>query len=289
MHSRILAIIQARMSSSRLPGKVLLDIAGQPMLVRVVERVWRAETVDEVVVATTSDPSDDAVEALCKAHGYLFSRGSAHDVLDRYYQAARRFGGEVIIRITADCPLIDPGVIDMVVNAFLGREVVSHQPPAISIRQSKPGVQRSEVSQQKSIVEEKSTPWDFAANRLPPPWKRTFPIGLDTEVCTFRALERAWREAREPHQREHVMPYLYEREGRFRVLVVDHNPDYGSMRWTVDTSEDLELVRQIYAHFEGREDFTWYEILSLFQRHPELAQINTDVQPKTVHDVDARR
>ena len=256
MHSRIFAIIQARMSSSRLPGKVLLDIAGQPMLVRVVERVRRAETVDEVVVATTSDLSDDAVEALCKTRGYLYSRGSTHDVLDRYYQTARRFGGEVIVRITADCPLIDPGVIDIVVNAFLG---------------------------------EKSTPWDFAANRLPPPWKRTFPIGLDTEVCTFRVLERAWREAREPHQREHVMPYLYEREGRFRVLVVDHTPDYGSLRWTVDTSEDLELVRQIYAHFEGSEHFTWYKILSLLQRHPELAQINTDVQHRTVHDVDARR
>jgi spore coat polysaccharide biosynthesis protein SpsF len=256
MHSRILAIIQARMSSSRLPGKVLLDIAGQPMLVRVVERVRRAETVDEVVVATTSDASDDSVEALCKARGYLYTRGSTHDVLDRYYQAARQFGGEVIVRITADCPLIDPGVIDMVVNAFLG---------------------------------EKSTPWDFAANRLPPPWKRTFPIGLDTEVCTFRSLERAWREASEPHQREHVMPYLYEQEGRFRVLVVDHDPDFGSMRLTVDTSEDLELVRQIYAYFAGHEDFTWYEIISLFQRHPELAQINTGVRPKTVHDVDVRR
>jgi spore coat polysaccharide biosynthesis protein SpsF len=89
---------------------------------------------------------------------------------------------------------------------------------------------------------------------------------LDIEVCTFRALERAWREASEPHQREHVMPYLYEQEGRFRVLVVDHNPDYGSMRWTVDTPEDLELVRQIYAYFEGREDFTWYEVINLFQR-----------------------
>ena len=289
MQSRILAIIQARMSSRRLPGKVLLDIAGQPMLVRVVERVQRAETVDEVVVATTSDPSDNAVEALCKGRGYLYSRGSAHDVLDRYYHAGRQFGGEVIIHITADCPLIDPGVIDIVVNAFLGRDVVSRQPPSISSRQSKLSVQRSEVRQQKSIVEEKSAPWDFAANRLPPPWKRTFPIGLDTEVCTFRALERAWREASEPHQREHVMPYLYEREGRFRVLLVDHDPDYGALRWTVDTSEDLDLVRQIYAQFEGREDFTWYEILNLFQRHPELAQINTDVQHKTVHDVDDRR
>ena len=261
MPPRILAIIQARMASSRLPGKVLLDIAGQPMLVRVVERVRKAETVDEVVVATTDDSSDDLVEALCKARGYPCSRGSIHDVLDRYYQAARQFRGDVIVRITADCPLIDPGVIDKVVSAFLGEELASGQPLA----------------------------WDFAANRLPPPWKRTYPIGLDTEVCTFRALERAWREAGEPHQREHVMPYLYEQEGRFRVLVVDHDPDYGAMRWTVDTAEDLELVRQIYTYFEGRDNFTWHAILDLIQHHPELAMINTDVQHRTMFDVDDRR
>jgi spore coat polysaccharide biosynthesis protein SpsF (cytidylyltransferase family) len=118
----------------------------------------------------------------------------------------------IVVRITADCPLIDPVVIDQVVDALFGGQPVPQ--------------------------------WDFTTNRLPPPWKRSYPIGLDVEVCTFAALEKAWKEAKGAHQREHVMPYLYEQEGRFRVLVLDHKPNYGHMRWTVDTSEDLELIRR---------------------------------------------
>lgn len=261
---KIVAIIQARMGSSRLPGKVLLDIADQPMLARVVERTRQARTVDEVVVATTTDTSDDAVAKLCQRRGYAYYRGSLYDVLDRYYQTAKNFAAEVIVRITADCPLIDPGVIDRTVQEFLHADV------------------------------------DFAANRLPPPWGRTYPIGLDTEVCTFAALERAWREADLPHHREHVMPYLYEPttsnqqlpggslSTTFRVLVVNHDVDYGHLRWTVDTAEDLEFVRQIYAHFPGRDNFSWLDVLELVHDHPELGQINADVQHKTLRDVDER-
>lgn len=260
---RTIAIIQARMNASRLPGKVLLDIAGQPMLVRVVERARRAELVDEVMVATTIDPSDDPVEALCQERGYLCFRGSAQDVLDRYYQAARLGKAEVVVRLTADCPLIDPGVIDTVVDAFFGER-------------------------NSGTFASEDLPWDFAANRLPPPWMRTYPIGLDVEVCSFQALERAWQEAKQTHQREHVMPYLYEQEGRFRVLVVDHDPDFGSLRWTVDTPEDLELVRLVYTHFQGRDDFTWTEVLHLFEQNPDLVQINAGVRPKSVREVDPR-
>jgi spore coat polysaccharide biosynthesis protein SpsF len=274
MHARTIAIIQARMGSSRLPGKVLLDIAGQPMLERVVERARRAKTLDGVAVATTADPTDDAVSALCIERGYPYYRGSLHDVLDRYYQAARALNAEIIVRLTADCPLIDPSVIDETVNAFLGntsRETGTvNQQPLIAMRNSQ-------------------FPYDFAANRLPPPWHRTYPIGLDVEVCTFQALERAWKETTKPHHREHVMPYLYEEEGRFRILQVNHDPDYGTLRWTVDTSEDLELVRQIYARFPGRDDFTWLEVLALFEREPELAQINAQVQHKSLTDIDERR
>jgi spore coat polysaccharide biosynthesis protein SpsF len=126
--------------------------------------------------------------------------------------------------------------------------------------------------------------WDFAANRLPPPWHRTFPIGLDTEVCTFAALERAWKKATKPHQREHVMPYLYEREGRFRVLRIDHEPDYGHLRWTVDTLEDLEFVRQVYAFFGGRDDFSWLDVLELIENKPELMEINAGVRHKALLD-----
>lgn len=278
---RILAIIQARISSTRLPGKIILDIGGQPMLVRVAERTRRAKTISKVVIATTKDSSDDIVEELCAKHGYLFYRGSQYDVLDRYYQAARQFNADVIVRVTGDCPMIDPQIIDETVTAFLGNN----------------GMQIQKTS---------AFPWDLATNRLPPPCHRTYPIGLDTEVCTFQALERAWKEANQPYQREHVMPYLYDPEravifrlsdiGKnksvpssfFRVLCLEHDPDYGSYRWTVDTPEDLELARQIYAHFSNRDDFTWHDILDLFQQKPELAAINSRVLHKGAKDIDPR-
>jgi spore coat polysaccharide biosynthesis protein SpsF len=273
---RILAIIQARMASSRLPDKVLLDIGGQPMLTRVVERVRRAKTVDEVVVATTVEPADDAIAAFCAQQGYLWARGSLHDVLDRYYQAARQFGAEVIVRITADCPVIDPKLVDEAVMAFL------------------------------------NNPYDFVANRLPPPWPRTYPIGLDTEVCSFELLEKAWKEAVLPYQREHVMPFIYDHGVvidsltkalldppvsvklqhtgiPFRILLLNHTPSYGDLRWTVDTPADLELLRQVYARFSGCDDFTWQEVLALFEREPELARINAQVTHKDYRQVDHRR
>jgi len=259
------AIIQARMASSRLPDKVLLDIGGEPMLVRVYQRTQRARWVDQVVVATTTDPGDDPIAELCSSRGYPYVRGSATDVLDRYYQAARQFDATVIVRITADCPLIDPDVIDITVAALYGRK------PADLKRMGNDTPLR-----------------DFAANRLPPPWKRTYPIGLDTEVCTFEALEKAWEQADQPHQREHVMPYLYEEEGRFRVVVVNHEPDHGSLRWTVDTAEDLELVRRLFSHFGNRDDFSWQDVLSLFEEEPELAAINAGVLHKDVFEVDDR-
>jgi spore coat polysaccharide biosynthesis protein SpsF len=267
---RTFAVVQARLSSSRLPGKVLLDLGGKPMLQWVVERAARARSLEGVVVATTVDPSDDAVADFCRGRNIRCLRGSLHDVLDRYYQAALTLHADVVVRLTGDCPLIDPAVIDDTVQAFL--EV----PNA-----------------------------DFAANRLPPPFKRTYPIGLDVEVCSVGALERAWREGREPFHREHVMPYFYEdldcgpdagmalrqicRSPRgFKVVLVNHHPDYGVHRWTVDTAQDLELVRHILAHLRG-DTFTWQDVLALIEREPELRQINAAVQPKTAFDVDDRR
>jgi len=240
------------MSSTRLPSKVLQDIAGQPMLARVVLRTRRARSVSQVVIATTTDPADDAIFDYCRTHGFPVFRGSQFDVLDRYYQAARLYQAEVLVRLTADCPLMDPAEIDHVVDEF----------------------ERAGV--------------DFAANRLPPPWKRTYPIGLDIEVCTFAALARAWQEAKQPYEREHVMPYLYDEEGRFKTLVVDHDPDYGGLRWTVDTPEDLEAVRRIYAAFGGDDGFSWLEVLDLYSQHPELKSINQSIAAKTLTNVDHR-
>ena len=249
---KTVAIVQARMDSKRLPGKVLLDIAGAPMLCHVVERARRARSLSGVLVATTTDPSDDPVFEECQERGYSVYRGSPGDVLDRYYQAARRAGAQNIVRLTGDCPLIDPEVIDHTVAEF----------------------HRAQV--------------DFAANRLPEPWGRTYPIGLDTEVCSFEALAKAWQLADQPHQREHVMPYLYEDEGRFRVLLVNHDPDYGHLRWTVDTPADLRAVREIFRRFGGRNDFSWHEVLDLYQQDPELAEINARVRHKGYREAEER-
>jgi len=246
---RVIAIVQARMGSTRLPGKVLADIAGVPMLVRTVERARLAKAVHHTMVATTTDPADGAIEALCSARGYGVYRGSVNDVLDRYYRAALQASADVIVRLTADCPLLDPALVDLTVRAFL-----EAQPPA-----------------------------DLVVNRLP--GARTYPIGLDVEVVSFAALERAWREAVEPNQREHVLPFLYDPPGRFRVLRLDAERDYGDLRWTVDTPEDLEFVRRVVERLGERSDFGWRDILELVQAEPALAQINAQVRHKTHRDV----
>ena len=293
------------MASSRLPGKVLLDIAGQPMLVRVVERARRARMVDGTVVATTVDASDDAIERLCVERGYACFRGSTHDVLDRYYQAARQFGANIIVRITADCPVIDPVLIDEAVMALLGvrgrRRAAAKQRLAVDLNSAsqssdkgsgvKSGDSRIGSAEERQVTPDSQllTSYDFVANRLPPPWGRTYPIGLDVEVCTFAGLEIAWREARLPHQREHVMPFFYDNPERFRIHLVNHEVDLSAYRWTVDTAEDLELLRQIYARFGGGDDFSWLDVLALFENEPELRQINAQVRHKGYREIDERR
>jgi len=267
MSTRVVAIIQARMSSSRLPGKVLLDIAGTPMLARVVTRTSRATSIQQVLVATTTDASDDPVVAYCHSMGFRYTRGGMHDVLDRYYQAAEQAKADVVVRITADCPVIDPVLIDDCVDTLLAGS------------------------------------FDFACNRLPPPFTRTYPIGLDTEVCTFAALERAWSKATETFHREHVMPYLYEgvelkavssqlsagvSPRGFKVAQLHNALDYGAYRWTVDTPEDLEFMCQVYARSEGRDDFSWKEVLDLVRAEPDLMKINAGVKHKTLKEIDER-
>ncbi|MBN1537174.1 MAG: glycosyltransferase family protein [Anaerolineales bacterium] len=268
---KILAIIQARLASSRLPGKVLLDIGGKPMLTRVVERASQSKLVDQVVVAITRDYQDDILADYCISHKYPSFRGSQFDVLDRVYRAARAYGGEVIVRLTADCPLIDPQVIDDTVLAFFGQKAIP---------------EGEEIPQGYFQLD---NAYDFAANRLPPPWKRTYPIGLDVEVCSYAGLERAWKEANQPHQREHVMPFFYETPGQFNIFVLDHTPDYGTHRWTVDTAEDLALVREIYQRFDNRDDFSWEDVLALFEKEPQLAEINAQVHHKNLREIDSRQ
>lgn len=274
MKPNVVAIIQGRMSSSRLPGKILADIAGQPMLQRVFVRTSRADSVSQTLFATTTDPSDDPVAEYCDFSGIPFTRGSLYDVLDRYYQAAKSAKADVVVRITADCPVIDPELIDEVVNTV--------------------------TSDQSSV---NGKPFDFVCNRLPPPYHRTYPIGLDIEACTFKALEQAWKKAKEPQHREHVMPYFYEgvqlitdnrslQSGTsprgFNIALLHHTTDFGDYRWTVDTPEDLEFMRQVYGRFNGRDDFSWKDVLNLVHDNPELMKINAGVQHKTLKDIDER-
>lgn len=274
MPPRTVAIIQARMGSSRLPGKVLQDIGGKPMLQWVVTRTRRAAQVHQVMVATTDDPTDDRIADFCAEHSVPCYRGSTFDVLDRYYQAARSQLAEIVVRITADCPFIDPGLIDRTLDAFFGR--FQKQDKLIGTRPA------------NLPVPTRRFPFDFVANRLPPPFGRTYPIGLDVEVCTFSGLELIWDRANEPFEREHVMPYFYEEPGRFGVLLLNHTEDLGHLRWTVDTPQDLEFARQVATRFNGRDDFTWLELLDLVRREPQLAAINANVQHKSMTDTDTR-
>jgi len=230
------------MGSTRLPGKVLMNLCGETVLARVVQRLRRATLIDCIVVATTNRPSDDVIVRECNSLQVACLRGSETDVLDRYWQAAQWFGAEVIVRVTSDCPLIDPELADETIRAFLRQ------------------------------------PFDYASNAL----ERTYPRGLDTEVFTIAALKRAWREANKPYEREHVTPYIYEHPELFRLLSIRAERDYSAYRWTLDTPEDMQLMKAIYARFADRDNFGWREILALMEREPELATLNSLVQQKAV-------
>ncbi len=241
---RVVAIIQARTGSTRLPGKVLEDLAGRSMLARVIQRTKRSTLLNEVVVATTTSVEDDPVVAECGRLGATWFRGSEHDVLDRYFAASEASRAELVVRITSDCPLIDPGEIDRVVAAFL-----------------------------------KERP-DYASNFL----ERTYPRGLDNETFPFEGLARAWCEAERPYQRVHVTPYFYENPGLFRLLAVKHDRDLSESRWTVDTPADLQFVRAVYDRFGGDDRFTWNDVLRLLEAEPQLTEMNRHVRHKALQD-----
>jgi spore coat polysaccharide biosynthesis protein SpsF len=239
---KTVAIVQARMGSTRLPGKVLLPLLEEPLLVRVMRRAGRSSRVDEVVLATTTRRADDQLVALADRERWPVVRGSEDDLLDRYVQAARAHSADVVVRITSDCPLLDPAVVDATIDAFGGGT------------------------------------WDYASSALEP---RTFPRGLDVEVVAAEALERAWREDPDPASREHATPYIYRHPELFRLLRVPGPDDQSRHRWSVDTPEDYELVRRIYAAL-GRDDFGWRQALAVVDGHPGWAELNRHVVQKTV-------
>jgi len=239
----IVAIVQARMGSTRLPGKVLMDLGGKTVLARVVSRLRRTTRVDQIVVATTDSAADDAIVRQCHQLKVECFRGSENDVLDRYHQAARVCAARAVVRVTSDCPVIDPQLVDETIQ-------VLHEQCG-----------------------------DYASNAFP----RTYPRGLDTEVFTAAALERAWRDTREPYEREHVTPYFYEHPELFRLVSQRGRIDHSQYRWTLDTAEDLELLRTIYARFDDGDDFSWEEVIQLMKREPELAELNSCAVQKALH------
>ncbi len=259
--NRVVAVVQARMGSQRLPGKVLrtlgrLDHGPEPdhdtVLDWVLYRLSRAQTLDEVVVATSQAAADDELAAYCHDLGYACERGSLTDVLDRVLRVAELRGAETVARVTADCPLVDPDVVDLVVREHLASGV------------------------------------DFTANRLPPPYHRTYPIGLDVEVVRTSALRQAGDDAVSPAHREHVMPYLYEHPERFTTRIVDADIDAGTVRWTIDTPEDLAAVQSLLAKPGVDAATSWRRLLRLWQEDPSLQALNKHVDQRAATDVDPR-
>jgi spore coat polysaccharide biosynthesis protein SpsF len=248
----VVAIVQARMASTRLPGKVLEHAAGRTLLEHVIERLRAATTVDQVLVATSDGAADDPVVAEASRLGVLVHRGSEADVLDRFVGAARRASADVVVRITADCPLIDPAELDRVVASF-------RAPPEV----------------------------DYATNH--PAEGRRVPLGQAVEVFSTAALERAAKEAIEPHHREHVTPYFYQQPGRFRVRVTHpHGPDRSDARLTVDTPADLAVIRAVLEAVQAQpEPFAMLTALEYLDAHPEIAALNADVRQKSFREAAA--
>lgn len=236
-------IVQARMTSTRLPGKVLRPVLDRPLLQYVVERLARCSEADATIVATTINDTDEPIVALCRELDTSVFRGSEEDVLSRYYHAAEEAGAETVVRITSDCPLIDPAVVDRVIGFF-----------------------RSRFGQ-----------YDYVTNVL----TRTYPRGMDCEVFSFQALARAHREATAQPDREHVTPFIYRQPERFRLGNVPFDRDASKHRWTVDTPEDFELIRKfIEALYPTRPEFTLEDCLELIAEHPEWSELNAMIEQK---------
>jgi len=240
--SGVLAIVQVRLGSTRLPRKALLEIAGRPMVEHVVARARAVPGVDRVVLATTASPDDDALADFAGTAGVPCVRGSVDDVLDRFRAVLLAHPAAAILRITGDCPLLDPAVSGLVVDRFLRA----------------------------------APPCDYVSNVEP---RATYPDGLDTEVFSADALDRAWRHARLPSHREHVTPYIRTGEG-FRRDSVEHDRDLSAHRWTVDEPRDLEFVRAVYEALapDGARVFGMTEVLDLLRRRPELSSLNAGIQ-----------
>ncbi len=230
---KIVAIVQARMGSTRLPNKVMKPLGGVPMIELLLSRLTRSKKIQQIVVATSADKQNAALAEHVENLGYACVRGSETDVLDRYLVAARETCADVIIRITGDCPLIDPALVDLAIDQFVASGA------------------------------------DYLSNVAPP----SYPDGLDTEVFTLAAIERAGRESLDAFDREHVTPYL-RKSGLFKTAVMRNDEDLSGLRWTVDEPADFDVVRQVFSHFAPDIHFSWKKVLELQYAHPEIFSAN---------------
>ncbi|KXG76348.1 cytidylyltransferase domain-containing protein [Thermotalea metallivorans] len=242
---KVVAIIQARMGSTRLPGKILKKVKGKTVLEHVVYRVQQAKQIDKIVIATTELEQDHVVAEKAISCGIRYFRGSEDDVLSRYYHAAKENNADIVVRITSDCPLIDSKLIDKMVQFY------------------------------------KENNYVFVTNVGNHASQRTYPRGLDTEIFSFQVLETAFYNAKEKYQREHVTPYIYENERK--IYYYRNDVDYSAYRWTLDTEEDFQLISAVYGYlYDENENFGLGDILKLMEKHPELIKLNEHVEQKKI-------
>jgi len=237
------AIIQARMGSTRLPGKVMKDLKGKPVLWHVIERVKQAENIDQIIIATTTHERDEIIFEKVKEWGVRAYQGSEEDVLARYYKSANKYDVDTVVRITSDCPLIDPHVIDEIVEYYNEND------------------------------------YTLVTNAGSDLNNRTYPRGLDTEVFSFEVLEKSYNKAEEKYQREHVTPYIYEKYDD--IYYYKNNEDLSNYRLTLDTKEDFELIKILYDKlYQGKHDFYLNKTIEVLNKNKELLKINQNIKQK---------
>jgi spore coat polysaccharide biosynthesis protein SpsF len=240
---KIVIIVQARMTSTRLPGKVLIKVLNKPLLEYQIERLKRVKLADEILIATTINSTDLPIIELCDRLSVPYFIGSENDVLARYHGAAKEHHADVVVRITSDCPLIDPQVIDKVIQFYLDYRYK----------------------------------YDYVSNCL----ERSYPRGMDTEVFSFLALHQAFLEATEQPDREHVTPFIYMQPERYRLTQVVYSENQSLHRWTVDTADDFELIKRIIeALYPKFPKFTLEDCLDLLKQYPDWPLINAHVEQK---------
>jgi spore coat polysaccharide biosynthesis protein SpsF len=242
-----LGFVQARMGSTRLPGKVLRPLAGRPMAARVLDRVARTPGLDGVALLTSDTPCDEPLRRLGAQLGIAVVAGSQDDVLDRFHLAAQRLGAETILRVTADCPLIDPEVLGELLTVFGNTPTLDYAAVATGAMGARPALYR-------------------------------YPDGLDGEVLRADTLALAWEESRGSYEREHVTPFVWRRPERFRLTLLQAPEDLGRERWTVDHASDLAFIRAVYERLLDREPFGFRDVLELLGREPALRELNAGAQ-----------